>query len=210
MNTRAQVPSQRSTRAGPCSRQPTICINEHVDWWGPYLRRLLELGNDVLIVSKPEFKSIGWICNNLSAYKDQIEFRFTIGTNDATVAKYWEPGAPVPSERMISLAFAFQCKFRTSVSMEPLLTEFPELIIPGLCSVTTGEIWIGRMNHYALNPEIPEEAYQIKVQSKENMQRIYDVLKDNPQIRWKDSVRDLPPVREIRGGAGRPRYLWRG
>ena len=28
---------------------------EHVNWWGPFLRDLLERGNDVLIVSKPEY-----------------------------------------------------------------------------------------------------------------------------------------------------------
>lgn len=46
-------------------------------------------------------------------------------------------------------------------------------------------------NHYAFNPEIPEESRQIRIQSRENMQKVYESLKDNPQIRWKDSVQKL-------------------
>ena len=70
--------------------------------------------------------------------------------------------------------------------------ENPKSMIDGLLmGWITGEIWIGCMNHYALNPEIPEEARQIKIQGRENMQRVYESLKDNPQIRWKDSVQRL-------------------
>jgi hypothetical protein len=76
--------------------------------------------------------------------------------------------------------------------MEPLLMENPKEVIDNLfMGWVPGEIWIGCMNHYALNPAIPEEARQIKIQSRENMQRVYDSLKDNPQIRWKDSVQKL-------------------
>ena len=77
---------------------------EHVDWWGPFLREMLENGNEVLIVTKPEYAAIEWICKNLKEFSDQIEFRFTIGTNDDKVAAYWEPGAPSPSDRFQALA----------------------------------------------------------------------------------------------------------
>ena len=75
--------------------------------------------------------------------------------------------------------------------MEPCLMEFPEKFIAAMSPTVTGEIWIGCMNHYALNPEIPEESRQIRIQSRENMQQVYESLKDNPQIRWKDSVQKL-------------------
>ena len=164
---------------------------EHVNWWGPFLKEMLENGNDVLIVSKPELDSISWIVQNLSQYKDHIEFRFTIGANDSSITDYWEPEAPKIAERCIALSFAHSCGWRTSVSMEPCLMEFPEKFIAAMSPTVTGEIWIGCMNHYALNPEIPEEARQIKIQGRENMQKVYESLKDNPQIRWKDSVQKL-------------------
>jgi len=165
---------------------------EHVQWWGPFLHKLLELGNDVLIVSKPEYQSIVYICKNLKEFSDRIEFRFTIGADEHEVVDYWEPGAPALNERLAALAYAFENGFRTSVSMEPLLVEDPSGLVNGYFSEwVTGEIWIGCMNHYKFNPEIPEEARQIKIQSRENMQRVYDSLKANPQIRWKDSVQKL-------------------
>ncbi|MGB3988767.1 MAG: hypothetical protein WBK67_03710 [Minisyncoccales bacterium] len=165
---------------------------DNVSWWGPYLHGLLSKGNDVLIVTKPEYATIAFICRSLEDYKDRIEFRFTIGTNDDKVAAYWEPGAPSPSDRVMAIAHACALDYRTSVSMEPLLMENPKEMIDNLLmGRITGEIWIGCMNHYALNPEIPEEARQIKIQGRENMQHAYESLKDNPQIRWKDSVQRL-------------------
>lgn len=165
---------------------------EHVDWWGPFLREMLENGNDVLVVSKPEYAAIKWICDQFRGYRDKIEFRFTIGTNDDKTAAYWEPGAPAPSDRLMALALAAIMGYKTSISMEPLLIAQPKEIIDRLfMGCVTGEIWIGCMNHYDLNPEIPEEERQIQIQSPENMNNVYESLKDNPQIRWKDSVQRL-------------------
>ena len=169
---------------------------EHVNWWGPHLHKLLDLGNDVLIVTKGELSAVSWIIINLSDYKDQIEFRFTIGSNDSTVTDYWEPGAPKVAERCMSLSFAYTSGFKTSVSMEPLLIENPSKFIAAMDSTVTGEIWIGMMNHYALNPAIPEHAWQIWFQSRENLQKVYEATKGNPKVRYKDSMRellDLPP-----------------
>ncbi len=165
----------------------------HVDWWGPFLRSLLENGNDVLIVTKPEYLAIVWICQNLKQFSDQMEFRFTIGTDNDTVAAYWEPGAPSLSDRLMAMSRAAVLgEFKTSISIEPLLIEQPKEMIDALFMPwINGEIWIGTMNHYPLNTAIPEEARQIKIQCRENMQRVYESLKDNPQIRWKDSVQRL-------------------
>lgn len=135
------------------------------------------------------YVGIGSVCKR---NKNVGEIRFTIGTNDDKTAAYWEPGAPSPSDRLMAIAHACTLGFKTSVSMEPLLIEQPKEMIDNLfMGWITGEIWIGAMNHYRLNPGIPEEARQIKIQGRENMQRVYDSLKDNPQIRWKDSVQRL-------------------
>jgi len=165
---------------------------KHRHCWFPFLKEMLENGNDVLIVTKPEYAAVSYICENLEQYKNQMEFRFTIGTNDDKVAAYWEPGAPSPSDRLMAIAHVCTLGFRTSISMEPLLIEQPKEMIDNLfMGWITGDIWIGAMNHYDLNPAIPEEARQIKIQGRENMRRVYESLKDNPQIRWKDSVQKL-------------------
>jgi len=44
------------------------------------LRKLLEAGNQVLIVSKPHLECIRAICRDFEQYKSQIQFRFTIGS----------------------------------------------------------------------------------------------------------------------------------
>jgi len=164
---------------------------EHVNWWGPHLNNLLKKGNDVLIVTKASPSSIKWICDNFPDYKDQIEFRFTIGTDCEETVEYWEPGAPMSCFRTSSLVIASTHGFRTSVSMEPLLMENPVPFIEKMYPFVTGEIWIGMMNHFELKPEIPEHARQIKIQSRENLQRVYEATKDNPKVRYKDSMREL-------------------
>ena len=48
-------------------------------------------------------------------------------------------------------------------------------------------------NRILTNPfqDVAEEARQIKIQSKENIEKVYNSLKDNPQIRWKDSIQKM-------------------
>ena len=164
---------------------------KHLDWWFPYLERLLELGNDVLIVTKPEFSSVAFMCDHLGQYKDKMEFRFTIGTMSDQIREYWEPGAPEINERLDAAELAGVCGFRTSVSMEPLLMMDPVPFIRDLKQVVHGEIWIGCMNHMTFDPAIPEHQYQMQVQSRENMKSVWDQTHTDPQIRYKDSVREL-------------------
>ena len=160
--------------------------------WMPFLRGLLEKGNDVLIVTKPQFEAVKLICEECSEYRDQIEFRLTIGTYLDDVAAYWEPGAPSPSERLQALSYIFSHGFKVSISMEPLLIGEPfQFIEKGLMPQITGNIWIGLMNYYKFDPIIEFEMHQQWVQSKVNMQRVYERLKNNPKVRWKDSVQDL-------------------
>jgi DNA repair photolyase len=169
---------------------------KHSDWWMPFLKGLLEKGNDVLIVSKPELASIKLICDTFEDYKDKIEFRFTIGTHDDENRKYWEPGAPRMYERITALIYAYESGYKTSVSMEPLLDKRPEILIRYIEKFVTETIWIGTMNHMSIadfqnGREMCWFEEMKRINSRENMQRIYDLLKDNPKIRWKDSVRDL-------------------
>lgn len=76
---------------------------KHLDLAIDFLKRLLGNGNKVLIVSKPSFECIKWICDSFVDYKDHILFRFTIGSTDNKTLKFWEPNAPDYSERKKAL-----------------------------------------------------------------------------------------------------------
>ena len=168
---------------------------EHADIWMPFLRGLLEKGNDVLIVTKPQFAAIHAICRQFYKYADQIEFRFTIGTLNEETRAFWEPGAPTIHERIQALQFAFETGYPTSVSMEPLLTSTPGMVVNEVYPFVTGTIWIGLMNYLKASDfsesELGWYSKQCAINCKPNMQRVYESLKDNPKIRWKDSVQDL-------------------
>ena len=64
---------------------------EHLDLAIDFLKRLLGVGNKVLIVSKPSYPCIKQICDTFTEYKDQILFRFTIGSCECKGAKFSTP-----------------------------------------------------------------------------------------------------------------------
>ena len=167
----------------------------HLSWWGPFLLQLLAKGNDLLVVSKPEFAAIQWICDNCKEHKHQIEFRFTIGSIDDYVLKFWEPGAPGIKERFRALTYAFDRGYKTSVSMEPLLDKDPASLITLIRPWVTETIWIGTMNHMHRSDFAENEMQwydrMLEINSKENMQKIWEENQNNTQIRWKDSVQEL-------------------
>ena len=161
------------------------------------LRNMLQAGNKVLIVSKPHLEVIQALCRELAGFKDQIQFRFTIGTLNETTAKFWEPGAPTPQERIEALKHAFQLGFRTSVSMEPMLDDVDGMIrlINTVAPFVTGTIWLGKMNEInrrvdQTRPGVRAAVEKIELQqSDDNILRLHAILKTNPQIRWKDSIK---------------------
>lgn len=54
-----------------------------------FLYSFLDSGNKVLIVTKPHFNCIKAICDVFFPFKNQILFRFTIGSADSAVLKFW-------------------------------------------------------------------------------------------------------------------------
>jgi len=168
---------------------------EHVDWWFPFLKELLEKGNNLLIVSKPQFAAIHYICQHCYPCVNQIEFRFTMGTIDEETRRFWEPNAPTIHERIRALRFAEETGYKTSVSMEPLLTHNPKEVIRAVSPFVTNTIWIGIMNHISIkdfgNRNMVWYNEILSINSYENIKMVYEANKDNPKIRWKDSIRDL-------------------
>lgn len=157
---------------------------------------LLRSGNNLLIVSKPHLECIERICRVFYDARNRIMFRFTIGSDNSTVLKLWEPGAPSYEERRSCLILAKAYDFRTSVSCEPLLQPWlADALYEELVPFITDSIWFGKLNHpdrriKATTPELREALAQImEWQKDERVKYVYNLLKDRPKVRWKESYK---------------------
>ena len=162
------------------------------------LNKLLEAGNDVLIVSKPHIEVMIILCHALSEYKEKILFRFTIGAIDDIILGYWEPNAPKFVERLACLRYAFEHGFKTSVSIEPMLDA--DHIIE-LCDqlepFVTDAIWIGKMDKIdqrVLNVEEKDMHYVIAIQDGQTdakIKAIFKSLHNRSKIKWKEPIKEV-------------------
>lgn len=110
------------------------------------LDKFLRSGSPILIVTKPDSECVYFICKEFTKYREQIEWRFTIGSADNTILKFWETDAPNFESRLLSAQIAHRMNYKTSLSIEPMLDIYPEQVISELCPYITGDIWIGKMN----------------------------------------------------------------
>lgn len=158
----------------------SICMKTILD--------ILEVGNHILIVSKPRLAVIDYITRRIILDKDKVEFRFSIGSMRDLVLSKFEPNAPHYNERKEALKLAYSRGFKTSISIEPYLDEYPEFVIMDLEKYVTETIWIGTMNHLkeakALNKEIETLGF---LYVPERVKWIKDKLDDFPtkKIRYK-------------------------
>lgn len=172
----------------------------HLDLAINYLGRLLRNGNAVLIVTKPSFECIKRICDTYTEYKDRILFRFTIGSMNSEILRFWEPNAPAYQERKESLIYAFSAGYKTSVSCEPMLDNNIEDVIDDLSVYVSDAIWLGKMN-FAIrrlrtnghkDKESLDAASQILLwQADDEILKLYEKYKDSPKIKWKESIKKI-------------------
>lgn len=162
------------------------------------LKNLVAAGNNVLVVSKPHFGCITSICDSFLENKQQLLFRFTITAQDNAILSFWEPSAPSYEERLDCLRYAFENGFATSVSIEPMLeSENVVALVEELLPYVTHSIWLGKMNNIAQRvscdtAEMLKEVRRIREnQSDRKIKVIYAKLKDNPLIRWKESIKEV-------------------
>lgn len=160
-------------------------------------RLILAKGNKLLIVSKPRFDCMDRLVDDLGEYREQILFRFTIGAISDRLSRFWEPGAPLPEERLRCLRLAHFYFFRTSVSIEPMLAgvDEAEVVIEAVQHWVTDTIWIGKMNKVRLRVDltVPENLAAVECienqQSDKAIMELYQMHRDDPMIRWKDSIK---------------------
>ncbi len=162
------------------------------------IEKILKPGNEILIVTKPHLHCIKEICRRFPAYKDKILFRFSIGSVDDKVLKFWEPYAPKYAERLASLKWAYDQGYRTSVSCEPMLDDKIDKVIEDVLPHVTDSIWVGKANRLRLRlsvngfdaAEYRSAAEQlIRWQSDDNIKKLYNRYKDNSKIKWKESIK---------------------
>ena len=172
-------------------------LNEVLDT----LEKLLKPGNKVLIVSKPHIRCIEAICSKFRKYVDQILFRFTIGSANDRVLKFWEPNAPSFADRLICLQDAFSQSYMTSVSCEPMLDDRIDLVIETASDFVTDAIWLGKanflverlkMNGLWDNRHVRDRAAELlRWQSDDRIISLYEKYKDHPKIKWKESIKKI-------------------
>lgn len=165
-----------------------------------HLQSILCAGNEVLIVTKPHLEVIEKLCEEFIDYKDKILFRFTIGSTNNEVLKFWEPGAPTYEERKQSVIHAYKNGFQTSLSCEPMLDDNVEGVVNDLQDYITDTIWIGKMNFlksrlkmngYSDTLTIQKANELLAMQSDDRIVDLVERLKDNPKIHWKESIKKV-------------------
>ncbi len=165
-----------------------------------FLKNMLSVGNEVLIVTKPNLEVVKALCSELVDYKDKIIFRFTIGSTDSEVLKFWEKVAPSYEERKQSVVHVFAKGYQTSMSCEPMLDDNVEGVVNELQEYITETIWIGKMNflksRLAINGHVDSLTLKkadelIAMQSDDKIIALVERLKDNPKIRFKESIKKV-------------------
>lgn len=164
------------------------------------LHRLLDAGNQVLIVSKPHWDCITVICDFFKEFKKQITFRFSIGSLSDDILSFWEPGAPSAAERLACLIHAYQSGYATSVSCEPYLDRCVIDTYEKCIDSITTDFWIGKLNQFDSRVDLSGvSAEQIKrfvnplkdAQSNAAVLDLYNSMAGLPRVRWKDSIRAM-------------------
>jgi len=171
----------------------------NADFCFDYLKQILEVGNEILLVSKPHYEVIEKFCRVFSPYKDKILLRFTIGSASSKTLALWEPGAPNFTERLEALVEAKKEGFRTSVSCEPMLDTDMGDLIDSVRPWITDCVWLGIMNspfaRLGINgaPENVMEAAAKLVAFYDSVavKALYNRYKDDPMIKWKESIKKI-------------------
>jgi DNA repair photolyase len=170
-------------------------IEQHI----AFLKNFLRSGSPILIVTKADMVCSIMLCKALNQYKEQVEFRFTIGSLNNDITRFYEPNAPSLFSRLNSLIRAYNNGYKTSLSIEPMLDKYPERVIKDVLPFVTESIWIGKLNlakvRLTLNghadkwPQIQE---LVNWQSNDqNILELVQRLSKYPKIKWKDSIQKV-------------------
>jgi hypothetical protein len=168
--------------------------------------KLVQAGNEVLIVSKPDPDMIEELCGELT-YVDNarqlVTFRFSIGSYLDETLRYWEPNAPCFVNRLATLVACFRDGWQTSVSMEPMLERRERMVelVHMLSPVVTDTIWLGKMNKARSRLQINGVNFDAGLlqrldalemaQADGEIGLLHKTLQHHPLVRWKESIKKV-------------------
>ena len=174
------------------------------------LEGLLDVGNEVLIVTKPHLKCVEALCEHLESKKNRVMFRFTIGSADDAVLGFWEPDAPTYKERIRSLVWAYQHGYKTSVSAEPMLDDGIQKVILDTKPYVTDSIWLGRANQLRARVSLncPRDSHVrekaetlLALHSDQWVTQLFEQYRHDPLVKYKDSIKKVVGlVRPVQSG----------
>lgn len=172
------------------------------------LRKLLEVGNEVLIVSKPDYDVVALMVESLRRYQHRVAFRFTIGSTQNDVLAFWEAWAPSFESRIKSLSCAYLDGYMTSVSCEPYLDAWPQHVYEACRDYLSdierfdgaGGIWFGKLRNWAARVDLTGATdeqiakYVTPLRAAQNdafVRGLVRTLDGRKFVRWKDSIREV-------------------
>lgn len=165
-----------------------------------FYKNYLSPGNNIILVTKPNFLCIKRLCQELRPFKNQIMFRFTIGSSNNEVLSFWEPQAPPFEERLESLQLVNNEGYQTSVSCEPMLDNNIGLVVKAVSPYVSDKIWLGKINdlkarlkfNQHCTKEVHSKAAQLLTwQSDQAITALHQEFRHNPLIEWKTSIRKI-------------------
>jgi len=162
---------------------------------------LLEKGNHLLITSKCSTGAMSLMAAAFLQYRELVLFRVTIGSLDEGDCAFWEPGAPLPAERIEALRTAREAGYETSVSIEPMLAGRDETIsvIQQVYPLVSETIWVGKMNKVRsrVAMSLPENAAAVEgievLQCDGQILRLVEDVRrfGMYKVRWKESIKAI-------------------
>jgi DNA repair photolyase len=163
------------------------------------IEEMMLAGRNVVIVTKAHIECMKAICDKFTNHKDQLIIRVTIGSMKEKVCKFWEPGAPPPSERLEALKYAYDSGYQTSVSMEPILLGVSDAVktFNAVYHYVREKVWIGRMNSPNKKADVSDPVVKVRVayfkkcQSDQEILKLYWELLGDCKVAWKDSIKQV-------------------
>ena len=147
-------------------------------------KMMLDAGNALIINTKPRMGCLAELLAEFAPRKEMIRLSFGITSLDDSLSSFWEPGAPMPEERLQCLQMAFAAGYRTSVHISPMLGGVDDVsaIVEAAASAVTDTITIKIMRAGL-------EKMKPMIDKPEEIKRAYVAL----QLRQRD--KDFPELR---------------
>lgn len=148
-------------------------------------KNILAAGNNLLIVTKPDYYVISYLNRFLTSYRHQILYRFTITTLQDYNREHLESKtSPCVSSRLKSLASSFLDGYKTSVSAEPFLDESVIDLVKTVYPFVTDKIWLGPMNF----THVPKKYITTKLKSLYSPLNLLRIKTELDKSRYNDKI----------------------